>query len=676
MDRYDEIHRQLMSTFQAELEEHLATLNRGFLALEQNPEGSQRTALMTEVFRAAHTLKGAARAVEVKDVETLAHKLEDVLGAMSGESFVLTSQDINRMLALVDAIKDAMAAYLQGRTLPKDRINALINQLTLALPIAQATEADPGQELDFPSNPSPRELFDLSNEPGPNPGTSFELDSPPQPASHQVAVDETIRVATARLDSLMDSLGELMIARMRTDQEVEQVGLLHQQAALWQKKWHKLAPLYRRLRKQNRQELDTDVKGLLTFLEQNEAELKTTASSLDSLTGRLKNDRNHLQLVTDALENGIRKIRMLPVATLFEIFPRMVRNLAQERHKEIALSIEGMDTEVDRQVLELIKDPLLHLLRNAVDHGIETPEQRMASGKARQGNIALYAEPRGGNLVLVISDDGAGINPELVKKAAIKQGLITAAEAARLNEHELLNLIFSPGLSTAKAISDISGRGMGLDIVHANLEQLHGLIQVSTQLGQGTTFTITLPLTLSTSHVLVVQAGGETLALPLMNVERILKVSVGQIGNLDGKPAIYAEGHSLPLISLAHLLHLPDAAKPVLPNARLAVIILNVVEKRIALCVDGFLSTREVVIKQLGRQLRRVKNVAGATIMGDGELVIVLNANDLIKSIQNSPDSTISPVISIQKIHKHHVLVVDDSITTRMLEKHILENAG
>jgi two-component system chemotaxis sensor kinase CheA len=217
---------------------------------------------------------------------------------------------------------------------------------------------------------------------------------------------------------------------------------------------------------------------------------------------------------------------------------------------------------------------------------------------------------------------------------------------------------------------------VGMDVVRENMEQLRGLIHVSTTPGEGTCFTMTLPLTMATSHVLLVRAAGETLALPMMNVERILRIGIDKIGSLDGKPAVFAEGHPLPLISLAHLLRLPEADKPLPADVKIPIIILRVVEKRIALRVDHFLSTQEVVIKNLGRQLKRVQNVAGATILGDGQLVMILNVSDLMKLVEDSQASLLNPFITVSKIEKRSVMVVDDSITTRMLEKHILVNAG
>jgi two-component system chemotaxis sensor kinase CheA len=706
-DRELEFQRLLMSTFQAELEEHLSTFNKGFLALERDPEAQERSTLLAEVFRSAHSLKGAARAVGLKDIETVSHKLEDLLSVYRDNALKPVSAEINVFLELVDLIRDAMAAHLKGEPISEVRVNELLEKVnassqaaakasaapsqfseTPALVPAVPTHTDKNVDLVMEEQPSikPGEVQPL--QPGTEQGDSLinngipQLDTEPAPENmvklspKPIITDETIRVSTAKLDSLMDSLGELMVARMREEQMLEQVKTVQQKTLAWQKGWRKLRPQFDHFRRQNSKTNNLEIQNLIRFLENNEQELKSISGSLNLLVGSLTNDRNHLQLVTDTLQNGIRNVRMLPIATLFDLFPRMLRDLAVERQKEVFLSIRGADTEVDRQALEVIKDPLMHLLRNALDHGIEPPEQRAALGKPRQGLIQLSAEQRGHNLVLTVADDGQGIDIKVLKQTAIERGLITPVEASRLSDFEALNLIFRPGFSTAKQVSDISGRGIGMDVVRANLEQLRGLIQVSALPGKGTTFTMTFPITLATNHVLLVQAAGETLAIPMMNVERILRIGIDKIGSLDGKPAIFAEGHPLPLISLAHLLRLPEADKPLAPEAKIPVIVLRVVEKRIALRVDSFISTQEVVIKNLGRQLQRVKNVVGATILGDGQLVIILNVADLLKSIEDVPLPSISPIITVNQTKKRSVLVVDDSITTRMLEKHILSNAG
>ena len=444
----------------------------------------------------------------------------------------------------------------------------------------------------------------------------------------------------------------------------------------WQKNWRKARPHCNRLRRQYSKADKTDLAPLFDFLENNEQELKTNSFEINTLLDSLANDRNHLQIVTDDLQNGIHSARMLPISTLFDLFPRMVRDLAHDLGKDIVLEVGGQETEVDRQALELMKDPVTHLLRNAVDHGIEAPEERLDLGKPRQGTIGLRAEQRGSNLVLTISDDGRGIDLDGVRRAAIERGLVSREKIADFSEREVVELIFYSGLSTATHTTALSGRGVGMDVVRKNLEQMRGLIQVETTAGLGTTFTLIVPLTLTTSHVLLVRVAGETIGLPMMNVERALHVDVGKVGSIEGRPAIYAEGRPLPLVSLAQVLKLPEVEQALPPDAKIPVVILSVVNKRIALRVSGFLSTQQVVIKSLGGQLLTVRNAVGAAILGDGQLVTILNVSDLMRSIHGKSVGSMALPIMTKEARRWCVLLADDSITTRALEKHILENAG
>jgi len=474
----------------------------------------------------------------------------------------------------------------------------------------------------------------------------------------------------------MDGLGELLVMQMRTDKLVGQMKDLQERTMRWQKNWRKARPYCNSLRRHYLKADNPEFTLLFDFLENNEQEIKALSTEINALLDHLTNDRNHLQLITDDLQTGIRNARMLPIATLFGLFPRMVRDLAHDHSKDIVLELEGKETEVDRQALELMKDPLTHLLRNAVDHGIESPEERLASGKPRHGTIRLCAEQRGSNLVLTVSDDGRGINLEAVRRSAIERGLVPSEKMAELSESEVVELIFYSGLSTAGQITDLSGRGVGMDVVRKNLEQMRGLIQVETTPGLGTTFVLILPLTLTTSQVLLVHVAGETIGLPMMNVERILHVDVAKVGSIEGHPAIYAEGRPLPLVSLSHVLKLPEVEQPLSSDAKIPVVILSVVEKRIALRVSGFLSTQQLVVKSLGGQLRRVRNLVGAAILGDGQLVTILNVSDLMRSVQIKSVASLSVPIVTKEARRRRVLLADDSITTRALERDILENAG
>jgi two-component system chemotaxis sensor kinase CheA len=467
---------------------------------------------------------------------------------------------------------------------------------------------------------------------------------------------------------------------MRAEQQLDQLRDLRQQVARWQKSWRKARPYFNRSRQAHMADGDQErclvAAPLLEFLEQNEQNLKDLAAGLNSLVSRLSNDKNHLHLLSDDLQDGIRRVRLQPIAILFDRFPRLLRDLAREEGKEIVLLVEGAGVEVDRQVLELMVAPLTHLLRNALDHGIELPAARQAAGKPPAGTIRLRAEQRGNDILLQVGDDGAGMDPQAVRRAAVERGLLSAQDAAALSDAEALKLILRSGFSTASQVTALSGRGVGLDVVHQNLEQLHGLIQIDTQPGLGTTFTLTLPLTLTTTHLLLVQVSAVTVALPMTNVERILRVQVDQIFTVEGRPVIYAGGQALPLISLGQVLELSPAVQSLPAGARLPVVILRVVDRRVALSVDALVGAQEAVVKNLGRQLRRVRNVAGATILGDGQVVVILNVAGLMKSIQSFPVGRAALPTAAEAVRRRRVLVVDDSITTRTLEKHILENAG
>ena len=739
----DKMLKELMATFQIELQEHLGMLTKDLLSLERNPTSDERTNLLTNVFRAAHSIKGAARTVNLKDIETISHRIEDVLVRIREGHLSLTPHLFDVLLTAADAIGNAMAGHLRGEQMSSEVIAAILARLdeivrgqtesstaqakieasggekllapelsaptssdskalpatphastsstptdsrerSRCLPVEESLGTQAGQAASnaggetSPANPhTDQQNVDTSIPPSKAGGSSAGGGKGQPPiAPRPIQVDDTIRVRTTKLDALMDGLGELLVMQMRTEKLLAQVKALQERTLRWQKNWRKARPHCNRLRR-NYLKLDkTDITPLFDFLESNEEDLKDLGTDHNTLLDHLTNDFNHLQIITDDLQNGIRSVRMLPIATLFDLCPRMVRDLAHSLSKDIVLEVQGQEAEVDRQALELMKDPLTHLLRNAVDHGIEPPEERLAAGKPRHGTIRLCAEQRGNNLVLTVSDDGRGINVDAVRRASIERGLFPAEKMAELSEREVVEMIFYSGLSTAERATDVSGRGVGMDVVRKNLEQLHGLIQVETRPGVGTSFILMLPLTLTTSQVLLVRVAGETVALPMINVERILHVSVTKVGSIEGRSAIYAEGRPMPLVSLANVLKLPEVEQSLPPDAKIPVVILSVAEKRIALRVGGFLSTQQVVLKSLGGQLRRVRNVAGAAILGDGQLVTVLNVSDLMKSFQGKSIASLGSPIVTKEVRRSRVLLADDSITTRTLEKHILENAG
>jgi len=374
-----------------------------------------------------------------------------------------------------------------------------------------------------------------------------------------------VRVNTRRLDDIVDLVGELVLARNR------------------------LKTLRARLR---------------------DEELERAVSSLDIATTRL--------------QGAVMRTRMQPIGKVFSRFPKVTRDVARALDKEVALEVEGADTELDRNLVEALADPLVHLVRNAIDHGIEAPAVRMAARKPREGQVSLVARQQGDYVGIEVRDDGAGIDPERLRTKAREKGLVDADSAARLSPEECLNLIFLPGLTTRNQVSDISGRGVGMDVVQSRIRELGGQIRVDSELGRGTRFVLRLPLTLAILPTLLVHAAGDAYALPLARVQEVLHAPDSALSWIDGRPTLDRRSHTLPLLDLRRWLAVPAPAE-----ALLTVVVLQRGDTRFGLVVDEVRGREEVVIKPLPQALRGLPGYAGATLIGDGRLALILDVDAL-----------------------------------------------
>lgn len=765
----DPMRRRLLAAFQVELLDHASALNADLMALEESPPAEERARILEELFRAAHSLKGAARAVNLRVIEVVTHSMEDVLASLARVDGDFAALSFDTLFAAVDFIEESMAAALEGRSLEAGRIDGLLDSLHRAAagaasdhkakappaakaqtqaesqarpaqgqkpqasaPLAAAQDwglldddgddAGTGDELWAfsekekvaapPLNTAPEPSPQIRPEPSPEQAEQPPVSSavparrqdnparqndsspaasssqPPAPAADRDGIsagghirpapghaEETIRVRTAKLDALMAHLGELMVARMGARQGV--LRLLEQSRQIWrmQREWSRFAPLMNRFAA--RAAGSPDGAALTAHLKKHGESLSRLNQQMQEISSRFAADHDRLALASQELQDGVRRARMLPVSTLFDQFPRMVRDLARQLGKEVKLAISGEHTEVDRKVLDAVKDSLVHLVRNAVDHGIEPPGEREAAGKPRCATIWLRAEQQGAAIVIDVADDGRGMDTKRLSARAVEKGAMTSARAEQLTEEEALELIFISGFSTHDKVSDISGRGIGLDVVRESLKQLQGMIQVETEPGEGTLFTLTMPLSLATSQVLLVKTAGQTVALPTLGVERILEADPKSIGTVETKPAITVGGRPLPLLSLAKILEFasPHEPDPAVGGAKVPVVVCSLAEKRFALVVEGFGSTQEVVIKSLGRQLARVRYVAGGALLGDGRVVVILSLADLAKA---RPDETAARTYRpASRMHESfRVLVADSSLASRSLLKGLLENAG
>lgn len=396
--------------------------------------------------------------------------------------------------------------------------------------------------------------------------------------SPKLKIQQTIRVDVERLEHLLNLVGELVIDQTR------------------------LADVRGRL--EDRYPNDTDI-GLFSEVGQ------------------------HIGQVITELQEGMMKTRMLPIEHLFNRFPRMVRDICQKANKEINFVIEGKETELDRNLIEEIGDPIIHLLRNSLDHGIEGAEERERQGKPRKGKVILKAAHEENHIVITITDDGRGIDPQKIKSAALQKGYATAEEVDRMTDKELIFLIFKSGVSTAKQVTDISGRGVGMDIVRSHIEKLNGMVEIDSEVGEGTTFTIKLPLTLAIISSLLVQLGEKQFAIPLANVQEIVRLNQNEIKFIKNKEVGVIRDRVLPLVRMHH--RLGTSEQFLHRKKRLFIVVVGLAEKRVGIVVDRTLGNQEIVIKPLGKYIGQPKYIAGATIMGDGKVALILDVGSIVR---------------------------------------------
>jgi len=611
-----DLQAELMATFSVEAEEHLQAMNRHLLALEAGSTLEARRQLIAEIFRAAHSLKGAARAVSLPEVEALSHTLEDLFAGIREGGLEPAPDALQRAYRTLDSIGSLLGAGADMKA-PRAEAPAMVRL---------------------------RDGGDFDQRPAPARGSS-------------------VRLATDKLDALMAAVGELLVSKIDAERRVADVRAL--EAAL--DRWDSTQSKRRRRTEQTTQDA-------VALFEETGARLHAARRELAELRRLLEADARRAAQITTDLQDAVRQTRMLAVSTLFEPLPRMVRDLARDSGKQVTLSISGGDTEVDRSVLERIKDPLTHLLRNAVDHGIEASELR-AEARKPEGTISLSAEHRGDMLVIELADDGAGIDLDALRAGAVEKGLLPSAAAAELSDREAIALIFRSGFSTSPLITDLSGRGVGLDVVREAVELLHGSVEVESRRGVGTTFTLSLPLSVSTMRCLLVEAGGQTFALPVSAVERVMRIEAAEIGRAGGRETVRHDGRPVVVARLANVLGLDATRDGRDRESKQPVVVLGGPGRRAAFLVDRVTQTCEVVIKSLPDPLFRVRHLAGATVLGSGQVAMLLRPADLIAAVERARGAALAGAAA-PEASPATILVVEDSITTRTLEKNILQAAG
>lgn len=673
----EEFLQRLRATFKVEAEEHLHAVSAGLLALEKIPAGAGQAEPIEVIFRHAHSLKGAARAVNLTEVESICQSLESFFAAWKRRDINPAPEQFDTLHRALDLIGQAIpAADGKPAAVDKTRFLALTRELDNLAAGDPAGDVPPAGRAPPPGAPPASRPVPASPL-APRAARPEPAAAPEGPAvtPEKAALAPTVRMSTAKLDQLLLEAEEMLSVKLTTAQRAADLRNLQPVFERWQKEWAKIQPRVRELR-------NAPGHGeMLEFLEWNSGQLKSLEDKLHAITKAAAQDQDGIGRRVEDLLVGSKKLLLLPFATLLDLFPKLIRDLSREQGKDVELVIRGGEVEMDKRFLEEMKDPLIHLLRNCLDHGIEKPELRARAHKPPRATITLAVSRLDGNQVeILVADDGAGIDPEKVKAAALKHGLISAADAGQLTGPQALALIFQSEVSTSPLITEISGRGLGLAIVREKTEKLGGRVAVETRLHAGTTFRIVLPLTLATFRGVLVRAAERIFVIPIVNVERVARIPVAAIRTVENRETITLGGRAVSLARLAGVLALPRAGKPAAASEFLSVVVLGAADERIAFAVDEVLHEEEVLVKRLAKPLSRVRNVAGATILGSGQVVPILNVSDLMKSARKTgltpPPTGTGAAETKAATKRKRILVAEDSITSRMLLKNILESAG
>jgi two-component system chemotaxis sensor kinase CheA len=643
---------ELRSIFKIEFEENIQTLNNELLKLESDVFN---TDALTKLMRTAHSMKGGARMIGLPDVVTLAHFFEDMLGAVKKEGVELKRHDFDRMYKAIDIIKSLVNEAVTGEA-PNFVAASVIDQI-----INGSGEPKTNDE------PDSVELH-----------SKITADS--QPVTPELQGDiipafsiDTIRVASTKLDTLMDLSGELTVSKI---QLALRLGKINDLSLLLEDSTRELNSIETALLPQRSENpgLFSEVGLIINRLKNR---FDSASVEIGNLSDGISEDNSRLNFVAYEFEEVIKNLRMLKLSNIFNLYPRMVRDISNELGKEVNFIIEGGDITADKKILEEMRDPLMHMIRNSIDHGIELPDEREQQGKQRAGTIKLSANHFAGHITITLEDDGRGLNEKSIIETALRKKLIDEEASKNLTHKQIHKLIFTPGFSTSKIITDVSGRGVGMEVVQANIDKLKGKINIESETKKSTRFIIELPLTLATLRVMTASVGNHIFAIPVDFIVSVIIVDVAEVFSMEARDTIVFRDEPITIVNLKTVLELEDISDSTMKNVTtFQCIILSSMGEKAGFIVDSLIDEQEVLVKPLGFMLKRVKNVSGSTILVSGDVCMILNPNDLLKTVKSLSASEILETSTPESLRKKRILLVEDSITTRTQEKRILESAG
>ncbi|MCR8632463.1 chemotaxis protein CheA [Paenibacillus radicis (ex Xue et al. 2023)] len=652
--------------FIEELVDQLERMEQDLLSMEKDASEE----IVQSIFRSAHTIKGSSAAMGFEEMKSLTHEVEHLLDMVRGNKLEVDPRLINLLFGALDVLKALRDEYMRGHTysdiskllydlqnftkgtevlLPKWRN---LPELTLEQSLRLEEAVESGLRLlkiqlsladDCPMKAARFHLIaqEISAQYGAiivsEPSALFKQEG----AAAEDGYSESVFLISTSLDikdvqNQASILTDVRLAKVESYKQPlskkESQPLPGPKETVLEEK-SKQGPQTIRVSVERLEHL-MNLVGELLIDQTSLSQLKQSVShrfANEEFVERLSDITDHMSSIVEELQESVMKARMLPIEHLFNRFPRMVRDLSQKLDKEIELVLEGMETELDRTLIEEIGDPLIHLIRNAVDHGIESAETRLSKGKRARGRVRLNSYHEDNQVVITVEDDGAGIIPERIKASALRKGIISEEEAGRLSDHSAMYLIFQPGFSTAASVSEVSGRGVGMDIVRNQIERLNGLIDIQSTPDVGTCFTVRIPLTLAIITGLMVKVSDRDFVIPMNNVIEIVRVPMEEIQTVQGESVIVIRNQVIPLVWLCDALHY---SKGELHSKFIPVVIVGSAEKKLAVAVDELMGNQEIVIKTLGTFLGKIPFIAGATILGNGRVALILEIAYLIQRLK------------------------------------------
>jgi two-component system chemotaxis sensor kinase CheA len=658
--------QKYLRIFKTEADEHIKHLNEGLLQLEREPG---REDLIQLLLRSAHTLKGSARMLGLEEIGTIAHRMEDVFKDVENEKLKVDHRIMDLLFEGADGITRLVDELTSGKkpTVNIEQYEARVKDALEGKPLEGKEKPKPKKDekpgkKERPAGveEAPKAKKESKAAPKKKPKREKEeparIEEPPAPS-----VDAGLESLKGHIDTIrvVNLTGELILNKTKLETKMyhakELIENLEDILANWQ---------------------EYTANG---NSEEGRRRIQEVRSGLQKFYQDYSDDILELDYNTQEMQTHALSLRMLPISTLFEEFPRFVRDVSHEMKKNIELRIRGGETELDKRMLEELRGALIHLIRNACDHGIEPPEVRRGEGKPEMGVIDLYAYPRGNGVVIEIRDDGKGMDPQKIRETAVKRGFLDEKTAMEMSDEEMIYQTLRPGFSTSEIITDLSGRGVGLDVVKSNLEDLRGDMWIDTATGKGTTVGLEVPLTLAIINCLLVIVADEVYAIPLHFVEETIRMQVKDLKSERNREVVSHRGQVLMVVRLTELLGATPGSqlRPLQTEEDyFYLVILRFRQQKLAMAVDSILRDQEVIVKSLGNYLKSVQYISGATILQEGEPALILNVFDVFQAAEIETGKGIRHEVEAAERPPKQILVVDDSITSRIVEKNILERAG